>query len=111
VTARALVLTVSLGLAAWLREALCPRTAWANNELFVADAGNNSVTVYSRSASGNIAPIRRLVGPATGLSQPIAVGVDTLNNELVVGRWRCGGWTGSSRSARTFWAPWRRRGA
>jgi DNA-binding beta-propeller fold protein YncE len=58
--------------------------AWAQEELFVTNAVNNSVTVYSRTASGSPAPIRTLAGAATGLSNPVGLAVDTVNNELVV---------------------------
>ena len=56
-----------------------------NNELVVVDSGNTSITVYSRTASGNTAPIRTLSGAATGMSFPSGVFVDAVNNELVVG--------------------------
>jgi hypothetical protein len=55
-----------------------------NDELFVANNGAASVTVYSRTANGDTAPIRTLVGAATGLSAPFGLYVDTVNNELVV---------------------------
>jgi len=59
-------------------------TARAQNELFVTNALNNSVTVYDRSASGNMAPLRTISGAATGLIVPQGVTVDTVNDELVV---------------------------
>jgi hypothetical protein len=34
---------------------------WAQEELFVTNGGNNSVTVYPRTASGNTAPLRTSV--------------------------------------------------
>ena len=80
----ALVLTLTLGIAALLGGSICPRPAWGEEELFVPDLGNNSVTVYSRTASGNTAPIRTLSGAATGLSSPIGLTVDRVNNELLV---------------------------
>lgn len=58
--------------------------ALAQNELFVGNAGNNSVTVFSRTASGDTAPIRTLVGAATGLSFIQGLAVDVTNNELFV---------------------------
>jgi hypothetical protein len=48
-----------------------------NNELVVANSNNNSVTVYSRTASGNTAPIRMLAGAATGLGNPSFIAVTT----------------------------------
>jgi DNA-binding beta-propeller fold protein YncE len=60
----------------------------ANGEVFVANANppsnNYSVTVYSRTANGNVAPLRILQGPATGLSLPYGFVVDTVHNELFV---------------------------
>ena len=41
--------------------------AEAQEELFVANDTNNSITVYGRTAGGNIAPLRTLSGAATGL--------------------------------------------
>jgi hypothetical protein len=41
-----------------------------NNEILVANDTNNSVTVYSRTATGNVAPIRTLNGAATSLNGP-----------------------------------------
>ena len=79
-----LVVTLALGLAALLGEGVCPRTAWGQDELFVANAGTSTITVYRRTASGNIAPTRTLAGPATGLRNPGGLVVDTVNNELVV---------------------------
>ena len=51
--------------------------AEAQDELFVADLGNNSITVYSRTASGNTAPLRTLSGAATGLNIPEALALAT----------------------------------
>jgi len=58
--------------------------ASAAGELFVANYSNNSVTVFNRAANGNVAPIRTIVGDATGLSGPFAVATDAVNNELFV---------------------------
>ena len=60
-----------------------------NNEILVANIGSgavdsSSITVYSRTASGNVAPLRTISGGATGLAQPIGLAVDTLNNEILV---------------------------
>jgi len=41
-----------------------------NNELLVANSLNNSVTIYARTAVGDIAPLRTIVGAATRLSNP-----------------------------------------
>jgi DNA-binding beta-propeller fold protein YncE len=60
------------------------RAALAQDELFVTNGGNDSVTVYTRTANGNIAPLRTISGGATGLSTPRGLAVDTVNNELAV---------------------------
>ena len=54
-----------------------------HDELFVAN-GNDSITVYSRTATGNAAPLRTIQGPATGLNFPLGLGLDLANNEIVV---------------------------
>jgi fibronectin type 3 domain-containing protein len=63
-----------------------------NNEILVANEGHNpavapppaSITVFDRLANGNVAPLRTIQGPLTGLSQPKQLHVDTLNNEIAV---------------------------
>jgi hypothetical protein len=48
--------------------------------LYVANLGNGSITVYAAGASGNVAPVRRLGGPAAAnsqLTQPYGVAVDS----------------------------------
>jgi 6-phosphogluconolactonase (cycloisomerase 2 family) len=79
----ALVLGLVFALAG-LFEAAYPRAVSAQEELFVADSATHSITVYSRTASGNAVPIRTLVGPSTGLNVPVAVIVDRVNDELFV---------------------------
>jgi len=59
--------------------------AEAEDELFVANNNGNSIAVYSRTASGNTAPLRTLSGAATGLSSPRDLALDLTNNELFVG--------------------------
>ena len=53
--------------------------AVAQDELFVVNAGLNSVTVYSRTASGNTAPLRTLSGAATGLKFSQVLALDLTN--------------------------------
>jgi DNA-binding beta-propeller fold protein YncE len=55
-----------------------------NNEIFVANTFNNSITVYGRTANGDVAPIRTISGASTGLSSPFGIAVDTVNNEIFV---------------------------
>jgi DNA-binding beta-propeller fold protein YncE len=77
-------LGLALGLGALLGVLASLPPAWAEEELFVANVSNNSVTVYARTASGDTAPLRTLAGPATGLSGPVGLVVDLANHELVV---------------------------
>lgn len=42
------------------------------------------ITVYNRLADGNIAPIRTISGPATGLQHPRGLTLDTVNNQVLV---------------------------
>jgi DNA-binding beta-propeller fold protein YncE len=55
-----------------------------HNEIFVANFSSDSITVYGRTGSGNIAPTRTISGASTGLSHPQGIAVDTVNNEIVV---------------------------
>jgi hypothetical protein len=48
-----------------------------NNEILVANFAGDSITVYSRTATGNAAPLRTLSGAATGLSGSVDVNVAT----------------------------------
>jgi len=53
-----------------------------NNELLVLNGGAPpSVNVYSRTASGNTAPLNALTGPATGLNSPGDLALDFTNLE------------------------------
>jgi len=61
-----------------------PGAAVAQEELVVANQGNDSITVYARTASGDTAPLRTLSGAATGLSAPQGVALDLVHDELVV---------------------------
>ena len=54
-----------------------------NNEIAVAN-DTGSITVYSRTASGNIAPLRMISGASTGLNGPTGIAVDTVNDEIIV---------------------------
>jgi hypothetical protein len=57
-------------------------------ELLVVGGGGfaalNSVTVYSRVASGDVAPLRTLSGAATGLNGLSAVALDRVHDEIFV---------------------------
>src|SRR5690349_10364966 len=75
---RAIVLAAALFLGARIE------IAWAQGELFVTNQNANSVTVYARTANGDVAPLRTISGAATGLNLPEGLAVDSVNNELVV---------------------------
>jgi len=77
----AVVLTVALIL---LGTILSPGDARAQDELIVTNFNGNSVTVYPRTASGNVTPIRTLTGVATGLNAPLGVAEDLVHGELFV---------------------------
>ena len=60
-------------------------------EFFVANTGNDTVTAYSLSASGNTPPLRRIVGASTGLAFSLprpfgnafnGISVDSANGEV-----------------------------
>ena len=51
--------------------------------MFVANFNGNSVTEYARRASGNVAPIADISGPATGLSGPAGIWVDASGHLFV----------------------------
>jgi len=54
----------------------------ADNELFVANNGDNSILVFPRTASGNVQPKRVIRGPLTGIKGPM--GVYVTKDELFV---------------------------
>jgi DNA-binding beta-propeller fold protein YncE len=58
--------------------------AWAQDELFVTNQDSNSVTVYVRTANGDVTPLRILSGGSTGLNDPSGLFLDTVNKELFV---------------------------
>jgi len=43
-----------------------------------------SITVYTSAAQGDVAPIRKIQGPATRLNWPSGIDVDAAHNEIVV---------------------------
>ena len=58
-----------------------------HDELVVSnfdDGEDGSVTVYTRTASGNTAPLRRIAGNATGLKWAVETAVDPVTNEIFV---------------------------
>jgi len=55
-----------------------------NNEIFVANLGNNSISVYPRLGDGNVSPLRVISGASTTLNNPEDVAVDTEHDEIFV---------------------------
>lgn len=57
-----------------------------HEEVFVSNANNSgsdgSVTVYPRTADGNTAPVRTIVGGATGLFRTVGVALDLTRDEV-----------------------------
>jgi DNA-binding beta-propeller fold protein YncE len=47
----------------------------ANNEIVVANNGDNSILVFSRTANGDAQPKRAIRGPLTGIKGPMGVAV------------------------------------
>lgn len=47
----------------------------ANNEIIVANNGDNSVLVFPRTANGDVAPARVIRGPLTGIKGPMGVAI------------------------------------
>ncbi len=63
------------------------RVDLTNNEMAVANGGNNSITIYNRLDNGNVAPKRTIAGSLTGLNNPAGVFIDAVNNEILVTNW------------------------
>ncbi len=55
-----------------------------NNEIVVANTGNNSISVYPRLADGNVAPLRVIQGTNTLMNKIEDIAVDTENDEIFV---------------------------
>ena len=55
-----------------------------HGELLVVNSAGDSVLVYRITDNGDVAPVRTLKGPKTGLKNPVGVYVDNKNDELVV---------------------------
>jgi DNA-binding beta-propeller fold protein YncE len=55
-----------------------------NEEIAVADNGDNSILIFRRSASGDAEPVRVIRGNRTGIVSPMGVAIDVKNNEIWV---------------------------
>jgi 6-phosphogluconolactonase (cycloisomerase 2 family) len=79
----------------------------ANDEIAVPNSGANSITVHTRTASGDTAPLRTISGGSTLMNNPAAVDVDNVNNELAVANAASNSITIFSRTASGDTAPLR----
>ena len=64
-----------------------------HDELFIVNykvADGGSITVFPRTASGNVPPLRTIQGPLTGFNNPQGLGLDLVHDELVVANSRFG---------------------
>jgi hypothetical protein len=60
-----------------------------NNEIGIANNGNDSITIYrlddiTNSIDGDVSPVRTIIGSDTGLHAPCGLYVDTVNDEIGV---------------------------
>jgi DNA-binding beta-propeller fold protein YncE len=59
-----------------------------HNEILITNVSgccNSSITVYAKTANGDVPPLRIISGPSTGLYYPESIAVDTVNSEIFVG--------------------------
>lgn len=56
-----------------------------HDEIIVTNPQAGAILVFRGDADGNVAPIRVIQGPKSGLVFPHAVSVDTVNDEIIVG--------------------------
>jgi DNA-binding beta-propeller fold protein YncE len=55
-----------------------------NNEIAVANSGDNRVLIFRRIDTGDVAPIRAIGGSNTGINGPMGVAIDAKNDEIWV---------------------------
>jgi hypothetical protein len=55
----------------------------STGNLYVANSGNSTITVYGPGANGNVAPIRTITTGTSGLSQPKGLATDASDNLYV----------------------------
>jgi DNA-binding beta-propeller fold protein YncE len=66
------------------RESRQERTGDAFNEAARGRFVPSSVTIFDGDATGDVAPLRTIQGPASQIDWPMGVAVDEINNELIV---------------------------
>jgi hypothetical protein len=58
--------------------------ALAQQEIYLSDSIAQDVKVFDRAADGNVAALREIVGPSTGLVKPEGLVIDATHNEILV---------------------------
>src|SRR5262245_64996419 len=53
-------------------------------ELFVANDADDSILVFRAGDKGNVAPVRMIKGPNTGIKNPPGIALDVKNGEISV---------------------------
>jgi DNA-binding beta-propeller fold protein YncE len=53
-----------------------------HNTIVVANNGDNSILIFDRKRSGNVAPVRVIRGDHTGINRPMGLAVDAKNAEI-----------------------------
>src|SRR5207245_10459725 len=54
------------------------------NEIAVANNGDSSIRIFRRTDAGDVAPVRTIKGPRTGIVGPMGVAFDPNNDEIWV---------------------------
>jgi len=78
-----------------------------SRQIAVANSGDASVLFFDKNANGDVAPVRMIKGPATGLDGPSGIFIDTKRNEIWVANWDNHTATVYSRTAEGNVAPLR----
>src|SRR5260370_616100 len=55
-----------------------------HNEIAVANNGDNSILIFRRTSTGDVAPVRAIRGAHTGINRPMGLAIDTKNDEIWV---------------------------
>lgn len=56
----------------------------AHADVYVPNPNGASITVYATTSAGNVAPVRTIAGPATGLDTSYSLAIDNIHHELFV---------------------------
>ena len=55
-----------------------------HDEIAIANSGDSSIRIFSRTANGDAAPVRVIKGTRTGVHGPMGVTIDVKNDEIWV---------------------------